>query len=187
MAAAQTPNERSAITTRRNSFAAATTKARDLRDLGPVRRADVINLLSNNSGVTLTPDGIRKIAAIEGELAPRTELPMFKAHRLEDRLGSEGVAEIVRRFEAGESARQLAEEYQVAASALLRLLRERNVVVRKRVITDNETQELARQYEAGATMAELEATHRLSHGAVFRALRRAGVVTRPSAPRRKLA
>ncbi len=148
--------------------------------------ADVINLLSNNSGVALSPDGIRKIAAIEGELEPPAELTTFKVHGLEARLGPAAISEIVRRYGAGESARQLATEYDVAPSALVRLLREQSVVVRKRVVDLDETQKLARLYEAGATMAELEEQFGLSHGAVHRALRRAGVVTRPSAPRRKL-
>lgn len=133
----------------------------------------------------MTPDGIYKIAAIEGDSEPLAVRLAFRAHRLEDRLGGEAVAEIVRRYEAGESARRLAEEHQVAPSALVRLLRSRNVVVRKRVVTDDETQELAREYEGGATMADLERKHGLSHGAVFRALHRAEVAMRESAPRRR--
>lgn len=90
----------------------------------------------------------------------------------------------MRRYEAGESARSIAEKYGVAASALIRLLRENNVVVRRRRITDNEARAMARDYEAGTTMADLEDKYRLSHGTVYRALHRVGVETRASAPRK---
>lgn len=146
-----------------------------------LRLADVITLLSNNSELTLTPVSLRKIAAIEGDDATSiAEPPSFKAHRLEARLGADAVDEIVRRYTAGESARQLAREHEVAPSALLRLMRERKVVVRKRAVEWAETKELARLYEAGATMAELEERFGLSHGAVHRSLRRAGVSMRPT-------
>lgn len=146
--------------------------------------ADVISLLSNQSDVALTPDGIRRLAATEGDPEPPAEPSVFKHHRLETRLGADGVAVVVSRYEAGESANTIAKDIGVAPSALVRLLRNQNVVIRKRIVTNDETQQLAREYKAGATMAELEQKHQLSHGAVFRALRRAGVETRPSAPRR---
>lgn len=91
----------------------------------------------------------------------------------------------MRRYEAGESARSLAAEHSVAASALIRLLRENNVVVRRRKVTDDAAHAMARDYEAGATMTDLEDKYRLSHGAVYRALHRVGVEPRASAPRKR--
>ncbi|MGS0560532.1 helix-turn-helix domain-containing protein [Microbacterium aurugineum] len=112
-------------------------------------------------------------------------MPSYRAQALSLRLSPETVAEIVRRYEEGESARSLAKTHGVAASALIRLLRENNVVVRKRKVTDAEARQMAKEYGAGATMRELEARFELSHGAVLRSLHRSGVVTRASAPRRK--
>lgn len=109
----------------------------------------------------------------------------FQVHRLSARLGAERIEEIVRRYEAGESARTLAIESGVAPSALLRLLRERNVVVRKQVVTPDQEQLMAQGYEAGMTIAELREKHELSHGAVLRALHRSGVEMRAKAPRRR--
>ena len=111
--------------------------------------------------------------------------PKYRAQGLPKRLGAKKVEEIVRRYEAGESARSLAAEYGVAASALIRLLRENNVVVRRRKVTDKEARAMARDYTAGATMVDLEDKYRLSHGAVYRALYRVGVETRASAPRKR--
>jgi hypothetical protein len=142
--------------------------------------------LSNNSDVTLTHDGLRKLAIPQGSREALSEPPEFQIHRLSSRLSTEQIEDVVRRYEAGESARTLASEFGVAPSALLRLLRERNVVVRRQVITPDQEQLMARDYESGMTMAELEMKHGLSHGAVLRALHRVGVEMRPKAPRKKL-
>lgn len=140
--------------------------------------AGIIALLSNNSDVTLTPDGLRALA-VRHEPREPTQVPAeYQVHRLSERLGTEQIAEIVRRYEAGESATKLAKEYGIAPSALLRLLRERNVVVRRTKLSAEQDETLGREYAAGATMAELEQKYRLSHNTVHRALRRVGVEMR---------
>ena len=112
---------------------------------------------------------------------PRPEPPAFKHHRLEARLGFATVAEVVSRYKSGESATAIAKDLGVAPSALLRLLSQKQVIVRKHGLTPEQAEMLAREYEAGATMSELEKKHQLSHGAVFRALHRAGLEARESA------
>lgn len=92
---------------------------------------------------------------------------------------------MVERFKAGDSARSLARERGVAASAVVRLLREQGLEVSKRKVSEEDAVAMAAEYEAGAAMAELEAKYSLSHGAVYRALHRTGVETRASAPRTK--
>lgn len=141
--------------------------------------ADVVELLSNQVGVTLTPEGIRRLAAYDDGMVHIEEPQAFKIHGLEARLGPETVRNVVTRYESGESATSIAKDLSVAPSALLRLLARKGVVVRKHGLTPEQDSTLASEYEAGATMAELEKKHQLSHGAVIRALRRAGVTTRP--------
>jgi transcriptional regulator with XRE-family HTH domain len=109
----------------------------------------------------------------------------FQIHRLSARLSPETIDDIVRRYAAGESARSLAQQIGIAPSALLRLLRERNVVVRQQVVTPELEQAMATGYKAGMTVAELKEKHGLSHGAVLRTLHRMGVEMRAKAPRRK--
>ena len=147
--------------------------------------AGIIDLLSNNSNVTLTPDGLRKLAIPQGSREAPSEPSEFQVHRLSARLSAKQIGDVVRRYEAGESSRTLATEFGIAPSALLRLLCERNVVVRQQVVTPDQEQVMAQEYEGGMTMAELETKHGLSHGAVLRALHRSGVVMRAKAPRRK--
>ena len=145
----------------------------------------IIDLLSNNSELGLTPDRLRKLAEPQGSQRPSGEPTKFQIHRLSARLGPDLIEDAVRRYEVGESARSLASELQIAPSALLRLLRERNVVVRARFVTPEQEKEMARCYDAGMTMVELEVNHGFSHNAVLRALRRAGVDMRGKGRRKR--
>jgi hypothetical protein len=147
--------------------------------------AGVIDVLSNTSDVALTPDGLRKL----GEPGvPRDALSgsgTYRVHRLSRRLETEQLDEIIRRYQAGMSATALAREAGIAPSALLRLLRERNVVIRQHGVPEEVALAMGQEYEAGATKAELQ--EKFTFGAVLRALHRSGVEMRAKAPRRKLA
>lgn len=116
------------------------------------------------------PDGVNKQVS-------------YRPQKLSMRLGAEKVAELVRRVEAGESVRSLAQELGVANSALTRMLRAQGAPIAKRKVTDPTARQMAKEYEAGATMRELEVKHGLSHSAVYRALHRVGIDTRESKPR----
>jgi hypothetical protein len=102
----------------------------------------------------------------------------YRIHRLSARLGEAVVLEIIRRYEAGDSATALAKEHDASPSALLNLMRSRKVVIRERGVSDELAAKMAAEYEAGATVAELEEVHDLSHNAVLRALKSKSVLMR---------
>ncbi|MEV8339697.1 hypothetical protein [Leucobacter sp. NPDC077196] len=141
--------------------------------------------MSKNSTRGFTPVTLRNLAQEYPAVSPTRNEQQFQVHNIGDRLGQEKVREILRRYGEGESARSLAQEYGVAPSALVRLLRENNVVVRRKVVSPETKALLVKEYEEGATVAELEDRHQLSHGSVLRALHRAGVQMRAKAPRQK--
>ena len=147
--------------------------------------ADFTSVYSNHWDLPFTPDELRKLAEVgdrdDGSSAP----VLYRAHELSKRLGAEKVSDIVRRARTGESARSLAEELGVAASALVRMLREQGVPIQRRKVSEEEERALARAYEAGNTIAELKKQFKLSHGAVLRALHRAGVEMRAKSPKLK--
>lgn len=146
--------------------------------------ADLTDLYSNHWDLPFTPDELQKLAEV-GDRDDGSSTPaLYRAHELSKRLGAEKVGEVVRRAVAGESARSLAEELGVAASALVRMLREQGVPIQRRKVSEEEERALARAYEAGNTIAEPEKQFRLSHGAALRALHRAGVEMRAKAPRK---
>lgn len=145
--------------------------------------AGVIDALSKNAAHGFTPVTLRNLAKKYPAVSPTINAPKFQVHSIGERLGQEKVREILRRYRQGESARSLATEYGVAPSALVRLLRENNVVVRRKVVSPETKALLVKEYEEGATVAELEGRHQLSHGSVLRALHKAGVEMRAKAPR----
>jgi len=136
-------------------------------------------LFSNHPVAGLTTEGLRQLARAESSREAEASAPAFRVHALSRRLSSAAIDEVLRRYQAGESATALAKELGVAPPALLNLMRERQVVVRQHGISKELAAVLAAEYEAGATVAELEAKHRLSHGAVMRALKSVGAVMRP--------
>lgn len=136
----------------------------------------MIDLCSNNSVLPRTPVELRTLADSEGE---RTVIARPQTHKLGQRLGEERCAEIAERYEAGETAQALADEFDVARSALVNLLRSRNIVVRRRALTEKQIKGLRRAYEAGATIAALETETGVPHGTIQRALKSAGVEMRP--------
>lgn len=148
--------------------------------------AGVIELLSKNLDVTLTPDGLRELTRRlehDDQKEEPQEPGKLQVHRLSQRLGPERVAQVKDRYESGESARSIASDLGVATSALIRLLREHNVIVRTHSVTTQQAAVMAMEYKEGVTMAELQEKYKLSHGAVFRALHRAGIEARPSGRR----
>jgi len=73
---------------------------------------------------------------------------LFSNQSIAVRLSAETVEEIVHRYRTGRSATSLAKELGVAPSALLNLMRERQVVIRKHGFTAERAAVLAREYEA---------------------------------------
>jgi hypothetical protein len=140
-------------------------------------------LFSNHPVAGLTPEGLRKLATVGPAREAEPSGPFFRVHALSRRLSRDVIDEIVRRYQSGESATSLAKELGVAPSALLNLMRERNITVRKHGVSKELAARLATEYAAGSTVAELEAKHGLSHGAVMRALKSAGAVMRPTGRR----
>jgi len=147
--------------------------------------AGAADLCSNHWNWPLTVEELRNLA-VPGDRGGDTATPTtYRTHSLSKRLGAKKVVDIVRRYEAGESARSLSQEHGVSTSAVVNLLRDSSVVVKKRRVTDAEARRIAQDYQAGATMRELQAKYELSHGAVSRALHRLDVEMRARAPRRK--
>lgn len=139
--------------------------------------------LSNLSGDGLTPDGLRRLLQQRPTRVATDPLPVLKTQRISRRLGDAVVGEIVAQYEAGESATKLAAKYDVAPSALLKLMRQMGVVVRTKGVPDSVADALAYEYQARVTVAVLEKRFNLSHGAVLRTLKRQGSVMRPTCRR----
>jgi hypothetical protein len=158
-------------------------RAAQTRISGAICLADVIDVYSNPLDFPFAPDEMRKLALPGLREEGLSAVVDYQPHGVSRRLGPKKVAEAIRRYEGGESARSIAAGFEVSTAAIVNLLRDNAVVVKKRRVTDAEARRMAEEYEAGATMAEIEKKHNLSHGAVLRSLHRSGVAMRAKAPR----
>lgn len=138
---------------------------------------EVIALCSNNSALPRTPVELRALVASGSSGGAKIVRPQI--HKLGQRLGEERCAEIAQRYEAGETAQVLADEFGVARSSLVSMLRARHVVVRRRALSAQQIGALCSAYETGTTIAALEASTGIPHGSIQRALKSAGVEMRP--------
>lgn len=100
-------------------------------------------------------------------------------HAVSPRIGADATAEIIRRYGSEETVKSLAEEFGVARSSVLNLLRDHNVDVRRQPPDANQRSRLVREYDAGDTIAELVTRHGRSYGAIREALKSAGAQMRP--------
>lgn len=140
----------------------------------------LITLYSNNSdntGVTRERVGSWAELARGGGGSGVAVKP--RVHHIARRLGIGACAEILQRYAAGETALALANEFGVSKAAVLNLLRENNVVMRRQPPTEEQRALLVRGYESGLTIAQLEEKYGIPHGSIGRVLKAEGVQMRP--------
>ena len=105
--------------------------------------------------------------------------PVPSLRQKQARLTEAQRTEVVRRYEAGESANAPAVEFGVDRRTLAGHLRRAGVAVRYRVFDRVDLDEAAKLYRSGRSLAVVAAQLSVSAGTAMRALRSAGVETRP--------
>ena len=94
-------------------------------------------------------------------------------------LTTEDVADIVHRYEAGETTQQVGNRYGISKTRVATILREQGVAIRRQGLTAGDVMEAATLYAAGRSLAWLGARYGVSHTTVATALRRRGMLLRP--------
>lgn len=110
---------------------------------------DIVDLCSNKSTISVTSAEVQRISAAIGD-SERKYQPRIK--RGWNRLSAEQQATAVARYSSGETSTVLADEYGVAKSTILRILRESRVVVRRQSLTAEQVSEAADLYESGLSL-----------------------------------
>ncbi|MBL8777322.1 MAG: helix-turn-helix domain-containing protein [Acidimicrobiales bacterium] len=109
---------------------------------------------------------------------PRTR----RAKQVQRRLTTDEVAELVRRYQAGETADLLAAAFQIHRTTVTSHL-ERNGIQRRgggrRVLAADDVQVAAELYEGGQSLASIGRQFDVHHTTVANELRQAGVEIRP--------
>lgn len=93
-------------------------------------------------------------------------------------LTAQDIADIARRYGAGETTQQIGTRYGISKTRVGDVLREQNVTIRRQGLTDEQVTEAAKLYAAGSSLAWLGARYGASHTTVATALRHHGVQLR---------
>ena len=93
-------------------------------------------------------------------------------------LTTENVADIVARYEAGETTQQIGTPYGISKTRVANVLCEQGVAIRRQGLSDIQVDEAATLYTAGKSLAWLGAHYGVSHTTVATALRRQGLQLR---------
>lgn len=116
-----------------------------------------------------------------GASSPRPPLlyqdrPKIRSKRF---LTNEDTADIVARYEAGETTQQVGTRYGISKTRVATVLREQGVTIRRQGLTDEQAREAAELYVTGKSLAWLSARFGASNSAIAAKLRQQGVQLRP--------
>lgn len=144
-------------------------------------RHHVVGLLRRYSKkVHLTSAVLRleKLAAVEREPVPEPE--PVRIHRVEWRLGEDGIRELIVDYEAGLAVPELQAKYGLSKGSVLRMLHNAGVEVRRQPVGDELVTEIIELYESGLSIRKTGAKAGVPKTTVQNILARSGVAMRPA-------
>lgn len=95
--------------------------------------------------------------------------------RVSLRLDEQLVRQLLADYQGGRTGRELAEQYGLARSTVIGLLRQHGVAVRYPRVTPDEVAEMVRLYQSGVRQVDIAARFGRDPGNVWHVLKRAGV------------
>lgn len=88
-------------------------------------------------------------------------------------------ADIMHRYEAGQTTHQIGTHYGISKTRVATVLRMQGITIRRQGLNDEQVREAATLYATGKSLAWLGARYNVSHTTIATALRRQGVELRP--------
>jgi transcriptional regulator of aromatic amino acid metabolism len=104
------------------------------------------------------------------------DVPKLRSKRL---LTAQDVADIVHRYEAGETTQQIGNRNGISKTRVATVLREQGVTMRRQRLSDEQVREAATLYVAGKSLASLGVRFGVSHTTIAVVVRQQGVDLRP--------
>ncbi|MCI9857240.1 hypothetical protein MIBA_03305 [Microbacterium proteolyticum] len=86
---------------------------------------------------------------------------------------------MAQRYASGETSTALAEDFRVAKSTILRILRENSVVVRRQPLTTEQMKQAVMLYESGRSLSQVAKEMSVNQETMRVAIIKAGVELRP--------
>lgn len=104
----------------------------------------------------------------------RSEPAPAPVRRVSLRLDEQLVQQLLADYQAGRTGRELAEQYSLARSTVIGLLRQHGVAVRYPRVTAEEAAEMVRLYRTGMRQVDIAARFGRDPGNIWHVLKRAG-------------
>ena len=127
---------------------------------------------------------IGKIEAAPARRPAKTDSSVVRPRRLDRRLSSETIAELVAAYRAGTSTNRLCERYELSKGGVLKLLREAGVEMRRQGLSDEQIELAVRLYSEGRSLAAIGDQLGKAKSSVRETLIARGVMMRPSTRRK---
>jgi DNA-directed RNA polymerase specialized sigma24 family protein len=121
----------------------------------------------------------RLLAISAAPYDPRRSHPRRVSHRLTDRLPAETLAAIALAYQQGTHTTQLCRNYQLSKSAVLKVLADAGVQMRRQAMASDQIAVSVELYVSGLSLSKVAAEVGVPKGSVRRALLRVGVQLRP--------
>lgn len=138
---------------------------------------EVIGINSNLAHLSSKWSYLREHIAASPPRSPllRQNVPKPRSKRF---LSAQDIANVVRRYEAGETTQQIGNRYGISKTRVATALREQGITIRRHGLSDQQVNEAAALYVAGKSLAWLGARYSVSHTTIAAALRCHGVTLR---------
>jgi hypothetical protein len=104
----------------------------------------------------------------------RPDLAPAPVRRVNLRLDEQLVRQLLAGYQAGRTGRELAEQYGLARSTVIGLLRQHGMAVRYPWVTPEEAAEMVRLYQSGVRQVDIAARFGRDQGNIWHVLNRAG-------------
>lgn len=120
-------------------------------------------------------DPLRRLADMDLCTDSPAEAGVTREHRAGRCLGADGVADLVARYEAGATVRELAERFGIHRVTVTAQLQRVGIPTRKAGLGADQAGEVMRLYEQGWSARKLAKNYEVSDHTIAAELRRAGV------------
>jgi hypothetical protein len=119
--------------------------------------------------------GLRKLVNEEPRRSPSCASPP----RSKRFLTAQDVADLVQRYEGGETIQQIGNHYGISKTRVATVLREQGATIRRQGLNDGQVSEAATLYSSGRSLACLAARYSVSHTTIAASFRRQEIRLRP--------
>ena len=147
---------------------------------GSSNKINLVELVGRYSNYVEQIKRTKRLTMLSRRAFPARSVPApAPVRRVSLRLDEELVQQLLADYQAGRTGRELAEQYGLARSTVIELLRKHGVAVRYPRVTPEEAAEMVRLHRSGVRQVDIAAQFGRAPGNIWHVLKRAGVFDAP--------